>query len=354
MKSKQIKLLAIASLLASVYAIGADNFSGFYIGGKAGANQMDFTGKIRPDTTESLTVGVEAGYNYVFSNNFVLGANIFGDYVDRKAATTMANYGNFGADIWGADLRLGYQIDNLMPYAKIGYAHYKGTDVISDFSDNTWHAGLGAEYKIAPNWGITGEWTVMHPEHDGTKIKSNSFMLGLNYHFGAKAAPAPVVATPTPRVEPVVASPEPIKATVVPPKPPMETRHFSLKSDVLFDFGKATLKPQGRDELNKLYEQVGNINVQDGQAIVVGYTDRMGSDKYNTQLGYDRARAVGNYLISRGAPADRIQIHSMGKARPVTGNTCDGIKNRDRLVACLAPDRRVEIDVQGTQTAAGQ
>ena len=41
-----------------------------------------------------------------------------------------------------------------------------------------------------------------------------------------------------------------------------------------------------------------------------------------------------------------------GKANPVTGNTCDAVKGRKALIACLAPDRRVELQVQGSKEVA--
>ena len=39
----------------------------------------------------------------------------------------------------------------------------------------------------------------------------------------------------------------------------------------------------------------------------------------------------------------------MGESNPVTGNTCDNVKQRAALIDCLAPDRRVEIEVKGHQ-----
>ena len=99
--------------------------------------------------------------------------------------------------------------------------------------------------------------------------------------------------------------------------------------------------------MDKLYEQVKDLDPKEGKAVVVGYTDRIGSEKYNFDLGYKRAKSVADYLVSKGAPADKIDAQSRGKADPVTGDTCAKVKNRKKLIECLAPDRRVEIDVQG-------
>ena len=38
-----------------------------------------------------------------------------------------------------------------------------------------------------------------------------------------------------------------------------------------------------------------------------------------------------------------------GSAQPVTGNTCDAVKGRQALIACLAPDRRVEVQIKGSK-----
>ena len=42
-----------------------------------------------------------------------------------------------------------------------------------------------------------------------------------------------------------------------------------------------------------------------------------------------------------------IKAVGYGEANPVTGNTCDAVKGRKALIACLAPDRRVEVSVSG-------
>ncbi|MDD9840548.1 porin OmpA, partial [Escherichia coli] len=77
-------------------------------------------------------------------------------------------------------------------------------------------------------------------------------------------------------------------------------------------------------------------------------TDRIGSQNYNLPLSEKRAQSVVDYLVSKGIPANSISAEGRGKENPVTGNTCDNIKARAALIDCLAPDRRVEIEIQGT------
>ena len=120
-------------------------------------------------------------------------------------------------------------------------------------------------------------------------------------------------------------------------------------SDVLFAFGKSTLKAEGLDALNALYQQIVEFQPKDGNAVVVGYTDRIGSDAYNQKLSEARARTVANFLVSKGMAASKVAIEGRGEANPVTGTKCNGVTAKAQLISCLAPDRRVEVRVSGVQ-----
>jgi outer membrane protein OmpA-like peptidoglycan-associated protein len=78
--------------------------------------------------------------------------------------------------------------------------------------------------------------------------------------------------------------------------------------------------------------------------LVTGHTDRLGSDAYNQDLSLRRANAVRDYLVFKGVPRDRIETLGMGEKQPVV--QCDQ-KDRKALIACLAPNRRVEVEVKG-------
>ena len=87
--------------------------------------------------------------------------------------------------------------------------------------------------------------------------------------------------------------------------------------------------------------------------LAVGHTDRIGSDAYNQKLSERRAAAVKTYLVSKGVEANRVYTEGKGKKQPVTGTSCKNLgkesgKNK-KLVDCLQPDRRVEIEVIGTK-----
>ena len=148
-----------------------------------------------------------------------------------------------------------------------------------------------------------------------------SINAGLSYRFGQGAAP--------------VVAPEVVSKT------------FNLSSDVTFAFGKANLKPQAKATLDGIYGEIAQVN--NANVAVAGYTDRIGKDAPNLKLSQRRADSVANYLVAKGVPAQNISAVGHGKANPVTGSTCDAVKGRKALIACLAPDRRVEIAVNGTK-----
>lgn len=152
-----------------------------------------------------------------------------------------------------------------------------------------------------------------------------------------KPVPQPeVIAKPVakPAVKPVAKAPEVVK--------------FTLKGDVLFDLNKATLKPAGKAELDKLSTEIQKVASKDKTITVVGHADRLGSAAYNQKLSEARAKTVADYLKAKGVNDAKIVTEGKGKTQPVTGKTCDKVKPKAKLVACLAPDRRVEVAVSGT------
>ncbi|NLP62366.1 outer membrane protein OmpA [Paraburkholderia sacchari] len=131
----------------------------------------------------------------------------------------------------------------------------------------------------------------------------------------------------------------------VAPPPAITSQKITYQADALFDFDKAILKPAGKEKLDDLASKTQALNLE--VIVATGYTDRIGSAAYNDRLSLRRAQAVKSYLVSKGVPADRIYTEGKGKRNPVT--TGCNQKNHKQLVACLAPDRRVEVEVVGTQ-----
>ena len=156
--------------------------------------------------------------------------------------------------------------------------------------------------------------------------------------MAAAPAPAPApAAAPPPRPAPAPA-PAPAAAATV--------QKITLASKALFDFDKAVLKPEGKAAIDS--EIIAKLkDVQKLELVLVtGHTDRIGTQAYNQKLSERRADAVRDYLVSKGVAKDKIETLGMGKTQPVPGVSCT-MTAMKALIACLAPNRRVEVEVKG-------
>jgi outer membrane protein OmpA-like peptidoglycan-associated protein len=133
-----------------------------------------------------------------------------------------------------------------------------------------------------------------------------------------------------------------------PPPPPapvvMPTEPLRLSADALFAFDSAVLTAEGRRSIDAVLDQV-RIASQVQTIQVLGYTDRIGADAYNLALSQRRAQAVRDALVQGGVPAAAIMAEGRGKANPLV--QCDSA-GRKALIACLAPNRRVELSGMAT------
>jgi len=111
--------------------------------------------------------------------------------------------------------------------------------------------------------------------------------------------------------------------------------------DVLFDTGKADLKPGARERLARVAGIL--IAYPDLQVEIDGYTDNTGTAEFNQQLSEERAAAVRNYISQQGVPAGSISTHGFGEDNPVASN--DNSAGRQQ-------NRRVELVVNGQSIGA--
>jgi outer membrane protein OmpA-like peptidoglycan-associated protein len=111
---------------------------------------------------------------------------------------------------------------------------------------------------------------------------------------------------------------------------------------VYFAFNSAALTKEARMKLNTLTKALKEGGVE--QVQVAGYADRMGNPVYNEKLSKRRAEAVHAYLVAHGiAKADVIKTRWLGESEPTTD--CAANMKRKDLIACLQPDRRVEVEL---------
>ncbi|WP_166172210.1 OmpA family protein [Acinetobacter sp. SA01] len=128
-----------------------------------------------------------------------------------------------------------------------------------------------------------------------------------------------------------------------------KTLTLDLAADTLFKFNGSSLNdllPKGRQEVLNVASQILNNFVSVNQIKLTGYTDRLGSDSYNLQLGQNRANTVRNLLVQNGVAGNIISAESAGKQQPIT-NGCFDVKQREELKTCLQPDRRVSVEITG-------
>src|SRR6185503_16503325 len=158
--------------------------------------------------------------------------------------------------------------------------------------------------------------------------------------------PRRVVAAP----EPMRAPPPPPQVEPAPPPPPPKIviQNVDLSADTLFAFDEAALQPEGKSMLDGLAREIRTVRYDN--VVIVGHADRIGPPQYNQQLSERRANAVKEYLTTEAnVPAERISVDSKGSTEPVTRREdCKGLAGED-AIACLAPDRRVTVEVTGTK-----
>jgi OOP family OmpA-OmpF porin len=162
--------------------------------------------------------------------------------------------------------------------------------------------------------------------------------------------PPPVAVVAPPPVAAPAPAPAPTPLVTAPPPPPPVIEQISLSSDVLFEFDKAELRAEGRQKLDEISDRLKGANVQ--QIMAVGHADRIGSDQYNKKLSAERAESVKQYLSQKGVEPTKVRSEGRGEEQPVTAGQCKGMTGQ-KLISCLQPDRRVDIEVRGERQVAG-
>lgn len=158
----------IAPVLVSLLAIAhaqASEFAGPYAGAKLGFNGSDATGVHYQESTHTTFFpGLTVGYNYDVERA-VLGVEAFADF--HGGSTT-------GKDA-GIDAKIGMPINNVMPYARIGFTGF--------WPDTRLHYGAGVEYKFDKKWSVAAEYTGDTARYDGGNRHNDSLTVGVHYFF---------------------------------------------------------------------------------------------------------------------------------------------------------------------------
>lgn len=105
---------------------------------------------------------------------------------------------------------------------------------------------------------------------------------------------------------------------------------FVALNGILFDTGKATIKPESKallDEVVALLKKDGALKLN-----VVGHTDNVGDKKANLELSKQRAASVMRALVAGGVDAKRLKSDGKGDAEPVSDNRTEDGRAKNRRV----------------------
>jgi len=109
-------------------------------------------------------------------------------------------------------------------------------------------------------------------------------------------------------------------------------------SDILFEFGKADLKQELKENLAEIAAILKNL-LTDSHVIIEGHTDNVGSAASNKKLSEQRASAVMKYLIERGVDKKRLKSIGYGLEKPVADNSTKEGQAKNRRVELVIKDK---------------
>jgi len=276
-----------------------------------------------------------------------------------------------GTNLFGVDFDLIYNFvpcEKVEPYFLIGIGGYSASisgapDYNSSYLDYQFNVGFGVEWKLNKKWTLVtelGSHTAAASKLDGAYGTNGggllgsytdtymNFDIGVNYYF-KKGAPSKICQLyegirlenkPEPvdyeRIENIVKKYIPrevVKQVVVGANKNAGQGRWILVG-VNFDFNSAKLRSEAYPILfHALQTLLRNpeMNVE-----IQGYTDNLGSKKYNKKLSLRRAQAVKDYLVAHGVNPSRLTVKGFGEDMPIASNkTAEG----------RALNRRIEFKI---------
>ena len=325
MKAKILSLSVIAALGFAVAAQAAVPETA-YVGVRGGWAHMDMdtVDGVSADDKDAVGYGLYAGYNLTSWAAIEAGYNFFDGFSVKEGGASN------DLDIKGpeAALRLAYPLgpDGSDIFVR-GGAFWATSDVEhnGDNHEIAPFVGAGVHYAVTKNFDVRVGYDYYFDVIDDKGCPETDIGLlyaGLQYTFGGAAPVAPV--------------------------PQTVTENFTLDAATLFPFDGSSLCEEGVKAVNDVVDSVNAKNIQNAAYDVKGYTDRIGSEAYNQTLSEKRAQAVADQLQAAGVAPEQLTVTGMGEADPVSTG-CEGLRG-NKLVDCLAPDRRVELAVTGEVT----
>lgn len=296
--------------------------------GPAYSNGLDFpSGKTRLGNVDHLppTLSLQWHFNP---------DGVFRPYIGAGINYTLFSGEELRGQLSGADLNLK---DSFGPAGQIG---------VDIGSSKNWFVNLDVRYiDIDSDVEIDGD------EIGTVEIDPWVYGVHVGYRWG-KPVPVPV---PVAKAEPVAAPPPP------PPPPPADSdgdgvvdgkdkcpgTPAGVKVDsvgcpleqtlkLLFDFDSAELRPESITELERVVTFMSDVPF--AKSLIEGHTDSKGSDAYNLSLSDRRAKAVFDYLTSRGVDPARLASVGKGESAPIADNATEEGRQENRRVMLIRTD----------------
>ena len=123
--------------------------------------------------------------------------------------------------------------------------------------------------------------------------------------------------------------------------------------DVLFESGRAALRPRAKETLTELVSILENN--PDIRVRLEGYTDNVGNESSNEMLSQKRAKSIKAYLVSEGIDGSRIKTIGMGESNPIATNETEQGRAQNRRVDIMRAkaDTMAGAGTQGTRPGLG-
>ncbi len=150
---------------------------------------------------------------------------------------------------------------------------------------------------------------------------AGAVLCGVLGHVFLDPTPIPELPPPPPMATP---TPEPI------PEPTPQVRRRIVLRGVNFAFDSSEIRPESRPVLDEAVQQLGAY--PDVALTVIGHTDALGTEEYNSALSIRRAEAVFRYLVNGGIAPERVTVEGMGESSPVASNDSEDGRAQNRRV----------------------
>ncbi|AGH81350.1 outer membrane protein A [Psychromonas sp. CNPT3] len=327
----------------SDYRDTRQNNSHVYVGLRGGGANFEKACSSGSSKCNDDTLGYGFYGGYQFTSWFALEAALT-DYGSISATYYGTN--KVSVETWGSELSGVFSYDlfeSLDAYLRVGasyqHAHKESIwpteELVGDWGVVS---AVGLDYRLSTSWSLRGEYQFIDDtgKNDLTHVDVHFVSLGLTYHFGqeklfsAVAISAPLIS------EPIIA--EPVIVTSVPVIAPVfVAKKTYFVTNALFSVNSSQFKtnPDLIDLIMK------SLQSKEGNIIITGYSDNLGSVKYNQWISEKRAKVVANYIISEGISSSRLIVKSEGEFYPVASN---------KTATGRAENRRVELKFEKMMT----